>query len=345
MQIYFTKKLRLYQPTERKLKTNKKRILLVGRNYFFYTHEIISQIENSSNFNVTFYPIEPESFFYKLANKFNFFSKNVLVRYHKNIIKKEKNVQYDIIFFLQVHQIGNLISDYKAAFNNSYFLLYYWDSLATHNYSDSIKYFNKVYTFDKLDADQHSALSYLPLFYTESFQNMRDYKSSTLQISFVGTIVNLNRYEELLKFRNWAKENNLIFKDYVVISIFNYIKCLFKGKVLHKVHFSALSKINLEPFYRESHVILDLPNNIQSGYTMRTFETIGSYKKLITTNFHIVNEPFFSSKNIFISDSKSVFPKNDFLNVDFDKSDCNLISEYSLKSWVNNLLSQVDANT
>jgi hypothetical protein len=49
---------------------------------------------------------------------------------------------------------------------------------------------------------------------------------------------------------------------------------------------------------------------------MRTFETLGAGKKLITTNKNILNEPFYNPEYISV-----INPKNLKINVDFIKNE------------------------
>ena len=312
-----------------------KNILLIGRDYFFYTKEIVKELEDFYSANVTFYSIEPQQRSYAVLKKIGK-AKSVLTDYHNRIIEKEAGKHYDIIFFLQVHQASDHIQNYRTAFPNAFFLLYYWDSVKMHNYLPLVHYFDAVSTFDKKDAEENN-FYYLPLFFTENFRELRATATKKYPISFVGTIVNMRRYDQLLKFRQWAKENNLVLYDYSVVSIFNYVKMLIKGRKMKGVHFGSLSRKELEDIYRESETVLDLSNNIQSGYTMRTFETLGAHRKLITTNSNIKNESFYSENNVFVLDESHPYPGTDFLKAAFDNN-IN-IDQYSLRSWINTLFS------
>lgn len=316
-----------------------KRVLFIGRDYFFYTREIVQELETTYSAGVSFYPIEPATRRYAIEDKMKR-AKKMLDSYHRRIIEKEKGNHYDIVFFLQVHQIGEEnMAAYRSAFPGAFFLLYYWDSVAMHDYTPFVKYFDAVSTFDKEDAARQN-FSYLPLFFTESFRELRDTDERKYDVSFVGTVVNMRRYEQLLKFRKWAKENGLVLYDYCLVSIFNYIKMLMKGHKMQGMHFTSISRRKLESIYKGSKAVLDLSNNIQSGYTMRTFETLGAHRKLITTNNNIKKEAFYSDNNIFVLDESHPVPAATFLQTAFDNT-VNM-DEYSLRSWIGKLFAVCD---
>ncbi len=320
-------------------KIQEKKILIIGRDYFFYTQEIARELEGFFGSKVTFYPIEPSSLRYRMLKKNNR-SGGLLAKYHQQIIEKEKGTPYDVVFFIQVHQIGDIIQSYKSIFSDSYFLLYYWDSVKTHDYVSYLPFFDGVYTFDKSDSNKYEALKYLPLFYAESFRKLRNDAKRKYDVSFVGTIYNLQRYEQLQKYRKWARERDLVFYDYSVISVFTYFKMFLKGLRPKKIHFLSLSRKKLEAIYGLSSVVLDLPNNIQSGYTMRVFETLGAHRKLATTNLNIVNEDFYASDNIYLLGEKSGYPDNSFIKTPF--MDAGKLEAYSLQKWLLNLFSDIN---
>ena len=49
-------------------------------------------------------------------------------------------------------------------------------------------------------------INYLPLFYTPVINRVRESSlSNSIDLMFVGTIVNLERYYDIVKVRRWAK--------------------------------------------------------------------------------------------------------------------------------------------
>jgi hypothetical protein len=96
--------------------------------------------------------------------------------------------------------------------------------------------------------------------------------------------------------------------------------------------------ISILNLYNDSNVILDIHHPLQNGLTIRTFETLGAKKKIITTNEHIKKYKFYNSNNILIIDRK--IPKIDinFFNQDFQDCELDLYYAMSLDGWLDTIL-------
>ena len=80
-----------------------KNLLFIGLTYHDYTKEMILELKKLG-FNVTFHSIKPRSFINKVLHSISpAIFKIKLDKYHSDIIEQEKENNYDIIFFLQVH--------------------------------------------------------------------------------------------------------------------------------------------------------------------------------------------------------------------------------------------------
>lgn len=309
-----------------------RRILIVGRDYYFYTREIAAELTAEYGASVHFHPIEPSAFLYRILKKTGIGLNRWLKRYHRQVIADARRDPPQIVLFLQVHQIGELVREYRQAFESARFILYYWDSLQTHDYRGYLQYFDMAFTFDRRDSKEVAGLRYLPLFYSERFRSLRRAQSRVYDISFVGVAVTVSRYERLDELRNWARRSGVSFFDYVVVSPFLYAKLLLRGRLLRNVHFKSLSEEALFGIYGSSRSVLDLPNNPQSGYTMRTFEALGSHRKLITANPNIVNEDFYTPESVFVINVPREFPDRSFLYAQADFSPA--LERYSLRNWI-----------
>jgi hypothetical protein len=92
--------------------------------------------------------------------------------------------------------------------------------------------------------------------------------------------------------------------------------------------------------FSASEAMIDHPITIQTGLTMRTFETLSSGLNLYTTNVEIMKEPFFNSDNIKIIDK-------DLNNFTFENSNSITInkgwqasfSHYRIDNWVKYIIS------
>jgi hypothetical protein len=317
-----------------------KTVLLVGRDYFFYTREIALELTASFGAVVHFLPIEPATLAYRILKKAGLLASGWLKRYHRAAIARLRHASPDVVLFIQVHQIGDLVQEYRAAFASARFVLYYWDSLRTHDYLPYVRYFDRTCTFDRADSRVHG-LDYLPLFYAERFRSLRSSLAADCDVAFVGTAVSLGRYEQLEKFRAVARANGVSLIDYLVVSPFLYIRMLLHGRLLRGVHFRSLSEQRLLQLYGRARAILDLPNNLQSGLSMRTFEALGAHRKLITTNRDLMGEDLYTADSVFVLGVDGEFPTRAFLVRPAQFADA--VERYALRTWIARLLAPIAA--
>jgi hypothetical protein len=313
-----------------------KRVLLVGRDYFFYTREIVSELDTALGARTTFVPIEPPGFLYRLLKKLGVLAPAWLRRYHRAVIAQARRAPPDLVLFIQVHQLGELLDEYRAALPRVPFVLYYWDSLRTHDYRRYLDSFQRVCSFDRDDVRDLPRLEYLPLFFCERFRGLRGAPAPDRDLAFVGTAVSLRRYRELERLRARTRAAGVSLVDYLVVSPLLYAAALLRGRVLRRVHFRALGEEALLRFYGRARAVLDLPNNVQSGYTMRTFEALGAHRKLVTTQQGIMQEDFYTRDAVFVLGVQGELPAPGFFCAAAHFSPA--LEAYSLRSWIRRLL-------
>lgn len=68
--------------------------------------------------------------------------------------------------------------------------------------------------------------------------------------------------------------------------------------------YRRLSNVENNKKIMQSKNIIDCPKEGQTGLTIRTFEALGSSKKLITTSKSIRNYDFYKPENIYIVDGE-----------------------------------------
>lgn len=71
------------------------------------------------------------------------------------------------------------------------------------------------------------------------------------------------------------------------------------------------------------------------GLTMRTFETLGASKKLVTTNAQVRDYDFFDPSNILVIDRK-LPPRipDSFLETAYVPARADIYAKYSLQGWI-----------
>ena len=300
-----------------------KKILFIGLNYHGYTDAVADEIKYQYECNVDYIDIQPRNFYWNFVKVFipNLFEL-LLSRYHTYKFNAHSDNNYDYIFFLQAHQVSDknflLLKD---IFSNAKFVLYNWDSLENHNYLPKVKYFDRVITFDPVDAEINN-FDYLPLFCTRDLQKFS--KSSSNEVFMIGNIVNPKRLDAVNAFKKFALKNNLNFKTHLRVSLLVLFKLIIARYSIKNLELKDASTSKIKSFYESSSIVFDWANHSQTGLTMRAAEALGTGKKLITNCKYlkrseyaelgqvlVIDDRFdFSEVNVFIKSSDNSFQPN-----------------------------------
>lgn len=311
-----------------------KRILFFGNNYMDYCTAIRRELEKEIG-PTTYCSLE----FPRLIRMFRPFGGALYARmrylYHRRQINKLAGQKFDYVYFVHVMQMDiSLVRRLKEMFPRARFILYYWDSLKTHDYREYIPLFDKVFSFDRTDCENDPRLSYLPLFYNEAQFPPPSGEKDLYDLAYVASITHERRYHYLTALREYAQAHRLRLFAYNPVFSKTYINYFLKnGKLMKGVRWKLISLDKVYDVFNRSTVIVDFPNNVQSGLSMRTFETLGMGKKLITCNENIKLEACYSPENVCIisPDDLERIPE-DFFRTPAKKDPA--IRQYSLNSWV-----------
>jgi hypothetical protein len=83
-----------------------------------------------------------------------------------------------------------------------------------------------------------------------------------------------------------------------------------------------------------SQAILDIEHPRQRGLTMRTLEVVGAGKKLITTNKHIKDYPFYDPSRIALIDRDNPEVASSFFQDDPGSNAPSHIANYEIREWI-----------
>jgi len=315
----------------------KGKIFFIAPKFAGYENELIEAMQNNG-YEVDFFP---EKLHGKVSLFINKINKKLYEKLQKNYLKKilesTKDKSYDFLFVIR----GELLSEvfletlYKQT-NIKRRINYQWDSVKRNQILLKTKYlYDKVYSFDKKDCDEYN-FSYKPLFFIEKYKKKSDISYDLL---FIGTehgerIKYINRYKTI------CKENNLKFKIILYTSYLSYFKNKIFSDTFNQITLSDVifKKISIKESYNfisSSKVVLDVANLHQTGLTMRTVETIGSHRKLITNNEYIKFDNFFNDKNIYDIDKEVDI---DFFQSKFTETN---IDKLEINEWVNEFFKAV----
>ena len=268
-------------------------------------------------------------------------------KYHNDIIDGVKDKQYDIIYFYKGEAVSaQTMERLKSLYPNAYFVLYFPDSIRNNTGARKIiPYFNDCYTFDKEDTKEYN-IRFLPLFYSD---NMRDIanagKDCKYDLFFVGT-VHSDRYNFIRKIVDqYASKGRKSFTWFYFPSKVLYYKMCIENSVVRKApysefRFTTLTGQQTAEALAESRVVLDIQHPKQTGLTMRTIETLGAKKKLITTNTQITGYDFYNPHNILVVDRSNPIIPDEFIMTEYEDIPGDVYDKYYIDNWVNALLSE-----
>ncbi|NVL90277.1 MAG: hypothetical protein HWN69_04670 [Desulfobacterales bacterium] len=318
-----------------------KRVLFLGYEYYDY-HTQIKETIKAAGAVVDFFPVMKYDLGYTILRNLNtrgflYYNRS----YSRSILKMISGKKYDYVFAIQGFQLPDeFYIELRKLNPRARFLNYHWDSVRKTVYGntllDLIPFFDKLYSFDRRDCETYEALHYLPLFYTEEYEELRKEPSSAprdIDLLFIGSCCQHRRYRHVKRIERICLKQGIKFARYVHVNKRFYIRNFLRGRRLTSVHFRALSRREIIDYYRRSKVIIDLPHHSQAGLTMRVFETLGAGRKLITTNSCIAEEPFYDKRIISIID-----PDILSINTEFVKDGTyewnSVLEDYSISNWI-----------
>ncbi|CAK6687528.1 hypothetical protein [Synechococcus sp. CBW1107] len=321
-----------------------KRFLFVAPPFFGYHTEIINEIESQGGY-VDWIPDRPfDSSFGKAFARFlpQFAAKNADLIYRR-LLNTFGSTSYDYVFVINGQTLSrSFLTALKHDFSSAYFVLYLWDSVANRSHILRNFYlFDRVLSFDPSDVSFYG-LTLRPLFYGRQYVDSRSNGTFSFDLSFVGS-VHSDRYQVVnrLKLALPSMINSFFFLYIQSLWLFYFYRCYLPGMrsaSLNEFSFKPLSSSKLSKTFACSRSILDIAHPHQSGLTMRTFETLGAHKKLITTNSSVREYDFYDERNIAVIDRCSPIVDPDFLSTDFSPPESSIMDKYSVSAWIHEVI-------
>lgn len=255
---------------------------------------------------------------------------------------EEESAPFDLVFVVNGQTLSaSILDDLRRHSPRATFILYLWDALSNRgSVVPLLDRYDHVFGFDRTDA-AHYGFRYRPLFFTPVFDEPHA-ELESYRVSFIGTahtdraaIVHtiekslppdIARYWYLYLQAPWVR------RYYAARS------AAFRRVPATMFHYEPMSKQAIGRVFRQSRAILDIEHPLQRGLTMRTFETLGAGKKLITTNPHIRDEDFYNGSNVLVVDRKSVVVQTNFLERPFEPLPVPIRRRYALAGWLDEIL-------
>ncbi|MEZ1315604.1 hypothetical protein QIW53_06255 [Pseudomonas fluorescens] len=320
-----------------------KKILFVAPRFFGYESEICDELIRRG-----------ASVDFLLDRPFDTPAMKAMTRLNRNMVIKAADKYYftklndlgsdfyDYVFVVNGQTLSNqTLAKWRAKFVDAIFILYMWDSFGNRKSAvDSLKYFDHVFTFDKEDASKYS-LNFRPLFFSNGFENVQSARICW-DISFVGTAHTdraavVQRVSRVLQV-GVRKYFFLYLQAKWVFWLYRFTNSSFLNSKLSDFSFHSIDKKTVQSVFNSSVCILDIEHPKQTGLTMRTLETLGACKKLITTNKNVVDYDFFDERNICVIDRLDPKIPADFLTQPYYPVPSNIYHRYRLAGWMDEII-------
>jgi hypothetical protein len=314
-----------------------KKILFIGPVFYDY-HLRISNVLKTYGAEVHFIP---EREYGHLYRGLGYISKNIAYAYSniylsKNIQSVADGASFDFVFVIHGETItGKMLAGMKKQFPNAGFINYHWDSLKFNSRAALLlERYDAAYSFDREDVNTFPFVHYKPLFHNNESPIVP--VPQKYDMLFIGVEYS-DRYSLIRKLGKEASRLGLACRAMLITSKFSF----YRKKLLHpKIYKDARAsdfiyeKIPYATFLQltnESSAIIDINFEGQAGLTMRTIEVLAMGKKLITTNFQIMKEPFYSADNVLVIDRHQPVVDPQFFKREAKPVD---MSALLLKNWV-----------
>lgn len=264
--------------------------------------------------------------------------------YFESIIEATKNTKYDYVFFVRGMSYcfsDEMMKKLKATQSSAKFLSYQWDSIINlHDIESFWHYFDRCFSFDRIDTLKHEKLEFLPLFYDRDYEELGKQKTDEFEYDccYIGTA-----HPKKFKFINEMSEKlkGVYDKQFIYHYMPSKLKFFYhklknveyKKAKLSDFKLDTLSKDKTMQIVKHSKCVLDSPQDNQDGATIRVIESLAAKVKLITTNKDLVNYDFYNPKNIYIYDGEFDF-ENEFFKEPYCDVDEKIYEKYSLRGFL-----------
>lgn len=313
-----------------------RRILLIGIGFYDYEHSIATRLRERGA-EIAVFQDQPPELQSGLRRLFQRDPKAVLARHEQRMLDAARAQPFDQV--LMIKAVGlrlPFLQALRQQLPTSEFILYQWDSLARlDGIEERLPLFDRVLTFDRKDAQTRPGMAFRPLFF-------RDVPAPTgaepqdIDVAFVGWL-HSDRLESARRMQAEAKTLGLSTFVYLYTGWLTWLKLVLRGEA-RDVHPRTLPYAELLRINQRARCIYDLPHTLQTGLTMRTIETLGIRRKLLTTAQDVIHYDFYNADNVRVVRLPETGLDRDFVMSTPTPIDPAILRRYSLDAWLDDVL-------
>lgn len=269
------------------------RILFIGTGFYQYDHYILQELKRYGD--VSYINSKKSetihSQLFNICDKINrnsWFAKLVAKEVQQEICSLGETT-FDIVFVIK----GEYLTDehiitIKKHSPKAKYILYLWDAWVRHNNREVLaRHFPDIYSFDARDC-QEFGFKLRPLFYINKADHPQR-SSNAYNISFVGGN-HSGRLDYLKAIKRICQRHGLTYKFKLLVGRVEDFKR--KWILKDQYAYDVITKEFLpyaDYLYILDHsiAVVDIPNPLQTGLTIRTIEALSRGTKVVTTNYYV----------------------------------------------------------
>lgn len=320
-------------------------VLFISSSFFGYAKHIKKELEKKFE-NVFWYEDRPStSFLGKVKTRlFPGIAEKMAFRYFKRIADENRDKNIREVFVIKGESLSvESIKYLRKVFPDANFRLYFWDGYKNMPSSSFAKvdHFDVALSFDPVDVKNDTRLKYRPLFFVNDYQNNKPSKTD-IDLLFVGT-AHTDRYRIVKRIDASLAGSGVNFHKvlYCPSRIIYWTRRIFDPSFWRVKKedfiFKPISHQELSALVSRAKAVLDIERAVQTGFTMRTLEILGSARKLVTTNTSILDANFYDERNIRIVDRAHPSVPTEFLKSPAVTVADSIVSRYSVSTWVDEI--------
>ena len=263
-------------------------------------------------------------------------------RLYRSQLEDMASSQYDHVLVINGQTVSHqFLTWLRRSFPTAIFTLYMWDSLDNRGrVVENFSFFDRILSFDPLTVERYGA-SLRPLFFTRSSASLPS-DQMEYDATFIGT-AHSDRYAVVSRLRaDLDPQLRTFWYMYLQARwLFHVYKATNDGMRSAKqdeFEFTPLGKDRLKQVFERSVAIVDIEHPRQRGLTMRTFETLGLHRKLITTNALVRDYDFYDPDNIYVVDRDEPKIDRDFFYRPYRPLPNDIFARYSVNGWIDETL-------
>jgi hypothetical protein len=325
-------------------------ILLMGPSFFGYRDMVADEFRSMSHSVTTVVDRPSESVAFKSLGRVSY--KLVDSRIAAHAAEVERTLaggSFDFLVYLSGmsfcftrEQFGRM----RAA-SGARFVAGLWDAFGNCQRLGACRdLFDDVYSFEPRDCERYG-LKLRPLFYSNAYTGLPLVPEGGFEwdACFIGSVHQRSKFRAVKRTCDGLKARGLrVFEWYYMPS--KSAEALRKAQdpAYRGVEFKheALSPAQVADVYARSKAVVDSPQAGQSGLTIRTMETLGARRKLITANADVRSYDFYRCGGVAVTSpggGADGIP-DDFFDRPYEELPGDVYESYSLRAFARALLGE-----